>query len=66
MATTLEQARPVTVDEYVHYREHGYLIVRGIYTPDEVEELLDHVDELAGRDEDLLRIHFLHRRLAIH
>jgi len=76
----------VTVDEYVHFRENGYLIVRGLVAPAEVQELLDHVDELlSGRVElpgapsfgvdnkapdarldHLLRIHMLHRRLAIH
>jgi phytanoyl-CoA hydroxylase len=56
----------VTVDEYVHFREQGYLIARGLVAPAEVRELLDHVEELAAADEDLLRIHMLHRRLEIH
>jgi ectoine hydroxylase-related dioxygenase (phytanoyl-CoA dioxygenase family) len=44
------QVRPVTVDEYVHVREQGFLIVRGLLARDEVQELLDHVDDLlAGR-----------------
>jgi phytanoyl-CoA hydroxylase len=66
MATTLDETRPVTVDEYVRFRTDGFLIVRGIYTRDEVRELLDHVDDLTARDEQLLRIHFLHRRLELH
>jgi phytanoyl-CoA hydroxylase len=54
----------VTVDQYRHFREHGYLIVRGVLEPDAVQELLDHIDDAdLGR---LLRIHMLHRRLEIH
>jgi phytanoyl-CoA hydroxylase len=53
----------VTVEQYVHFREHGYLIVRGLVAPDEVQELLDHVEESHG---DRLRIHMLHRKLEIH
>jgi phytanoyl-CoA hydroxylase len=56
----------VTVDQYVHYREHGYLIVRALLGSHEVGELLDHVDELTADDPALLRIHMLHRRLEIH
>jgi phytanoyl-CoA hydroxylase len=56
----------VTVEQYVHYHEHGYLIVRGLVAPDEVRELLDHVDELVAGRPDLLRIHMLHRRLELH
>ena len=56
----------VTVDQYVHYREHGYLIVRGLLAAGEVGELLEHVDELTAADPDLLRVHMLHRRLEIH
>ena len=47
MATTIEQqARAVSVDEYVHFHEQGFLIVRGLYSGGEVQELLDHVDDL--------------------
>ena len=63
MATTIGQTRPVTVDEYVHFREHGFLIARGIYSAEEVQEMLEHVE---GRLDHLLRIHMLHRRLEIH
>jgi phytanoyl-CoA hydroxylase len=50
MATTIGQTQPVTVDEYVQFRENGFLILRGLYTGDEVRELLDHVDDLiSGR-----------------
>ena len=56
----------VTVEQYVRYREQGYLTVRGLLAPDEVGELLDHIDELVAADPDLLRVHMLHRRLQIH
>jgi phytanoyl-CoA hydroxylase len=55
----------VSVDEYVRFRSDGFLIVRGLVPPAEVQELLDHVDDFAsGRVEE--RIHMLHRRLEIH
>jgi phytanoyl-CoA hydroxylase len=53
----------VTVEQFRHFRAEGYLIVRGVIAPDEVSELLAHMDELG---EDFLRIHMLHRRLEIH
>jgi phytanoyl-CoA hydroxylase len=76
----------ITVEQYVHFREHGFLIVRGLLSGGEVRGLLDHVDDLLGgrvtvaaapafgadnktpeaRLEHLLRIHMLHRRLAVH
>jgi phytanoyl-CoA hydroxylase len=55
----------VTIDQYVHFREHGHLIVRGLVRPDEVRELLDHAGELAAGEPELLRIHMLHRRYAL-
>jgi phytanoyl-CoA hydroxylase len=55
----------VSVDEYVRFRSDGFLIVRGLVSPAEVQELLDHVGDFAsGRVEE--RIHMLHRRLEIH
>jgi phytanoyl-CoA hydroxylase len=55
----------VSVDEYVRFHTEGFLIVRGLVAPEEVQELLDHVDrELVP--EGLERIHMLHRRLEIH
>jgi chlorinating enzyme len=57
---------PVTVGQYVNFREHGYLIVRGLLDAGEVGELLDHVGELTADEPELLRIHMLHRRLEIH
>ncbi len=59
-------ARPVTVEEYVRFREDGFLIVRGLIAPDEVRELNDHVDELLAGEGELLRVHMLHRKLEIH
>jgi phytanoyl-CoA hydroxylase len=58
--------RPVTVEEYIRFREGGFLIVRGLIEPHEVRELLDHVDELTAGRGDLLRVHMLHRRLELH
>jgi phytanoyl-CoA hydroxylase len=56
----------VTVEEYVRFREDGFLIVRGVLAPEEVQELLDHVDELVADDPELLRVHMLHRKHEIH
>jgi ectoine hydroxylase-related dioxygenase (phytanoyl-CoA dioxygenase family) len=56
--------RMVTVDQHRHYREHGYLIVRGVLNADEVQELLEHIDD--AHLGHMLRIHMLHRRLPIH
>jgi phytanoyl-CoA hydroxylase len=51
-APTDHATRPVTVEEYVRFRAEGHLIVRGLVPRDEVQELLDHVDDLlAGRVE---------------
>jgi hypothetical protein len=41
--------RMIGVDEYVHFRGRGYLIVRGLVAPGEVRELLDHVDDPRAR-----------------
>ena len=56
----------ITIDQYVHYREHGFLVVPALIAPHEVRELLDHVDDLLAGGADVLRIHMLHRRLEIH
>jgi phytanoyl-CoA hydroxylase len=51
-STSAPTCYPVTVDDYVRFRTDGFLIVRGLVAPDEVRELLDHVDDLlAGRVE---------------
>jgi phytanoyl-CoA hydroxylase len=40
----------VSVEEYVRFRAEGFLIVRGLMGPDDVEELLQHIDDLlSGR-----------------
>lgn len=65
-ASTAPAAHPVTVDDYVRFRAEGHLIVRGLVAPGEVRELLDHVDDLRADRPELVRIHMLHRRLAIH
>jgi ectoine hydroxylase-related dioxygenase (phytanoyl-CoA dioxygenase family) len=56
----------VSVTDYVSFREEGFLIVRGVLRPDEVEELLEHIDELVAERPDVLRVHMLHRELEIH
>src|SRR5918995_3128329 len=58
--------RPVSIEEYVRFRQDGFLIVRGLIAPEEVQQLLDHVDELRAERGDLLRVHMLHRKLEIH
>jgi phytanoyl-CoA hydroxylase len=61
--TTSGSGYAVSVDEYVRFRTDGFLIVRGLVSPAEVQELLDHVEHQFAH---LLRIHMLHRRLEIH
>ena len=56
----------VTVDEHVRFREEGHLIVRCLLQPDELQELLEHIDELVTERPDVLRVHMLHRELEIH
>src|SRR5687767_13032361 len=52
MISTSAPARPVSVEEYVHFRREGYLIVRDLVASEEVSELTGHVDDLlAGRVE---------------
>jgi phytanoyl-CoA hydroxylase len=36
----------VSVEEYIAFRHDGYLVVRGLFTRHEVEELLAHTDDL--------------------
>jgi ectoine hydroxylase-related dioxygenase (phytanoyl-CoA dioxygenase family) len=55
--------RAVTVDEYRRFRADGHLIVRGLVSNGDVQELLAHVEEIGP---DVERIHMLHRRLEIH
>lgn len=41
----------VSVDEYVRFKEQGYVVVRGLVPPEDVQELNAHVDNLlAGRE----------------
>jgi phytanoyl-CoA hydroxylase len=55
--------RMVTIDDYIAFRAAGYLVVRGVLEPTEVDELLDHVDAHHGH---LQRIHMLHHEQEIH
>lgn len=75
----------VSVQEYTTFREQGFLVVRGLVDPAEVDELRAHTEDLIwGRvtvpgleppppgasvaeiERRYLRIHMLHRQLAIH
>ncbi len=38
--------RPVSVDEYRRFRREGFLIVRGLVAPQEVDELRQHTEDL--------------------
>jgi len=60
----VRQRSDVSVADFVHYQENGFLVVRDVVAPDEVDELLGHIEDLA--DGSLLRIHMLHRQLPIH
>ena len=54
-------------NDYVRFREPGVpRRPRGCSTRPRLQELLDHADELVAREPELLRVHMLHRRLAIH
>jgi phytanoyl-CoA hydroxylase len=57
----VDNTTQVTVEQYVDYHEQGFLIVRGLLEPEEVHELLHHVDDLLEG-----RVHMLHRRLPVH
>ena len=49
MATDFSERREryrVSVDEYVRFNEQGFLIVRGLLTPDEVAEIKEHSEDL--------------------
>jgi ectoine hydroxylase-related dioxygenase (phytanoyl-CoA dioxygenase family) len=93
----------VKVDDYVRFRRDGFVVIRGLVSPDDVAELRQHTDDLmqgklpeqkrsmSGRDlgkdhgvtvqnleappahlsprekaQYFLRIHMLHRKLALH
>jgi phytanoyl-CoA hydroxylase len=53
----------ISIDQYVQFREQGLLVVRGVLSPGEVRELLDHVE---ADIHETPRIHMLHRELEIH
>lgn len=53
----------ISIEQYVRFRERGYLIVRELLAPAEVQVLLEHIE---ADFRDRLRVHFLHRELEIH
>ena len=36
----------VSVQEYITYRQQGFLVVPGLVAPEEIQELLEHTDDL--------------------
>jgi ectoine hydroxylase-related dioxygenase (phytanoyl-CoA dioxygenase family) len=64
MSTTARPRCDVSVADFVHYQENGFLVVRDVVAQDDVDVLLGHIEDLA--DGSLLRIHMLHRQLPIH
>lgn len=52
-AETLErpkQFRAITQEDWEHYQEHGYIIVRDLFTPQEVREMLAECDAIHRGD----------------
>jgi len=48
---SIYQKYPVSVDEYVRFHEQGFIVARGLVSPEDVQELNDHVDRLlVGRE----------------
>ncbi|HLK24535.1 MAG TPA: hypothetical protein VKT30_07745, partial [Caulobacteraceae bacterium] len=37
---------PITDDHIDHYREHGYAVIEGLLTADELQRTLDEIDSL--------------------
>jgi phytanoyl-CoA hydroxylase len=92
----MRERRRVSVEEYIHFRRHGFVAVRGLVSSDEIAELRQHTEDLMqgrlpeqSRSRDggvsvqgleappehlspqekaqyFLRIHMLHRKLALH
>jgi phytanoyl-CoA hydroxylase len=56
--------REISVEDFIHYQEQGFLIVRDVVAAHEVDELLGHIEELASGARP--RVHMLHRELPIH
>ena len=53
--TTLKQyqAYKVHVNEYVTFREQGFLVVKGLIPPEDVQEMNTHVDHLLSGEESI-------------
>ena len=56
--------REISFQDFIRYQEQGFLIVRGLIAPEEVEELVGHTEDLANGPR--ARVHMLHRELPIH
>ena len=46
VAQTRTEQYHVSVDEYVRFREQGYLVVKGLVSPAEIAELVQHTENL--------------------
>jgi len=49
IATDFSENRPryrVSVEEYVRFHEQGFLVVKGLLNPDEIQELIKHSEDL--------------------
>ena len=51
--------REISVEDFIRYQEQGFLMVREVIAPDELDELLGHIEGLANGA--LPRVHMLHR-----
>lgn len=49
--TRTYQPYPMTVQEYITFREQGFLVVRRLIPLDDIEEMNDHVDRLLSGEE---------------
>ncbi len=54
----IEQYR-VSVEEYVRFREQGFLVVRGLIAPDHVQDLNQHMDNLLAGHEVIEQAHVM-------
>jgi ectoine hydroxylase-related dioxygenase (phytanoyl-CoA dioxygenase family) len=56
--------REITVEDFVSYQEQGFLVVRELVAPEEVDELLGHITDMSRGSRP--RVHMLHREVPIH
>jgi phytanoyl-CoA hydroxylase len=56
----------VSVQEYVTFREQGFLIVRGLASQDDVRALVEHTDDLIHGRLNVHRVLEIHERFLLH